>query len=271
MKLRPLPFAAALTLAATAAFDGPATAESPFAGDRWRQNGFAIRRFEIGGTGGRNNPLRHPLQQPSSADELFVRYRLRYDAASIDTPENGNGEFFVLWLDESEGGDGSTHGDVPNVGLHVSDGENRFMIRFNSRRESFGPAMEGDRDYRIVARLWKSDPGSDRPFDQLDLWVDPPADAENRPDASTKGGSLTEVAWLGFSTGAKTEPADRIEVWDIDVATDWATINNLPPEPETAGVSVPVAPAEKTVDFRNDVHPILASRCFGCHRGEDRE
>lgn len=173
--LRLLPFAVALTLAATSAFDGPATSESPFSGDRWRQNGFAIRRFEIGGTGGRNNPLRHPLKEPSSADELFVRYRLRYDAASIDIPENGNGEFFVLWLDQSEGGDGSTHGDVPNVGLHVAEGRNRFMIRFHSRRESFGPAVEASE------------------LAVLEAWVDEDVEWDETPLGVTGGSPVVEA------------------------------------------------------------------------------
>src|SRR5690606_33377527 len=97
----------------------------------WRQNGFAVARFEINGTEGRNNPLRRALQTPFAGEELFVRYRLRYDAATIDTPGEDEGEFFVLWLDESEGSDASTHsGGVPNVGLHVSGEENRFMVRY---------------------------------------------------------------------------------------------------------------------------------------------
>ncbi len=236
----------------------------------WTRNGFAEPRYRISGTGTRNNPLRRPLQPARDGDELFVRFRLRYQAESIDLPEQGDGEFFVLWLDSSEGGDGSPHAaNVPNVGLHVDGDQNRFMIRFRSSGQAFGPVLKGDTDYLVVARLWKSGAGSEQSFDQLDLWVDPADDAEFSPAASTRSrDSLNAVRWIGFSTGAKTEFDDVIEVWDIAVDDSWRRILKLP---ESVGEAPdrPNRPIEKTVSFGEDVHPILRDRCFGCHSGED--
>src|SRR6056297_3790766 len=66
----------------------------------WVQNGFAETRYVISGTESRNNPLRRKLIPPRADDELFVRFRLRYEADSIDRPPEDEGEFFVLWLDK---------------------------------------------------------------------------------------------------------------------------------------------------------------------------
>ena len=133
----------------------------------WKTNGLAETRYVLTGTEGRNNPLRRNLQTPFTGNELYVRYRIRYDAQTVDTPKQDEGEFFVLWLDREEGNDASTHsGNVPNIGLHVNKDENHFMARYHSSREKYADRLEGDRDYLIVARLWKSKPGEDQPFDR---------------------------------------------------------------------------------------------------------
>ncbi len=176
---------------------------------------------------------------------------------------------WCLWLDESEGGDGSTHSaHVPNVGIHVSENDNRFMVRYGPSTEKFGRKLEGDRDFLVVARLWKSVSGVGEPFDQLSLWVDPQPAAEFTPDASTSSRrSITAVNWIGFSTGAKTEFDDRIELWDIDLARTWQQILGLPAEPEAE--SAPLAEQPRTIDFAKQVYPILKARCFQCHAGAD--
>lgn len=245
-----------------------AAGDSLLSAGQWKRNGLATRRFEIRGTENRNNPLRRKLPEAFSGDELFVRYRLRYDAGTIDTPAEGNGEFFVFWLDDTEGGVSSTHsGGIPNVGIHVSNGENRFMTRYGPSGEKFGEKLRGDRDYLVVARLWKSAPGRQEPFDQLDLWIDPQAGEEFSPDASARGTkAVSDVTWIGFSTGVKTEFEDRIELWDIELSKTWEGILGLPPKTD----SVERSPAaERTVDFAADVFPLLESHCFACHQGED--
>ena len=251
---------------------GAAADDPMFAVQSWKLNGLATPRFRIQGTESRNNPLRRHLTTPFSGDELFVRFRVRYQAKSIDTPEQNNGEFFVLWLDADEGNDASTHSNgVPNIGLHVADDGNRFMVRYASGGERFGSRLEGDRDFLVVGRLWKSKSGDDKPFDQCDLWVDPQADAEFAPHASvTRQKSISVVHWIGFSTGAKTEIEDLIEVWDIDVATTWRQILGFPPKLKSEVVEPGPAP-QKTVAFRDDVLPILKAKCFDCHSGDDAE
>ena len=249
---------------------GVAGDDSLLSEDGWKRNGLASQKFEIQGTANRNNPLRRPLRLPFSGDQLFVRYRIRYDAATVDTPADADGEFFVLWLDQTEGGDGSTHSSgVPNLGIHVARGENHFMARYAARAEKFGPQLTGDREFLIVGRLWKSSAGSEQPFDQLDLWVDPEPAAENSPDASASHAkAIPEVSWIGFSTGNKTETDDRIEVWDIELARTWAEILGLPPQPRTMQ---PIAAVQRTIDFGKHVFPILKARCFQCHTGDEAE
>ena len=238
----------------------------------WKQNGFATSVFEINGTESRNNPIRRALSQPFSGDELYVRFRIHYAAESVDTPEQDGGEFFVLWLDAVEGDDSSTHSaNVPNIGIHVKGNQNHFMVRYASRQERYGSPLVGGGENLIVARLWKSESGPGRPFDQLNLWVDPRPDGELKPDASVENSkAISQVAWLGFSTGAKTEIDDRIYVKDVELATTWWGILGLPNEPrEDAPLTMPVA--ERTVDFTKHVLPILESSCFICHAGADAE
>jgi mono/diheme cytochrome c family protein len=265
--LSPLALPALLFL--TAPLTQPGWGQSLYLETDWKRDGFVRQRFQIMGTGGRNNPLRRPLRQAFDGDAIYVRFTLRYAASSIDTPLDGDGEFFVLWLDDQEGNATSTHHlNVPNIGLHVDGDKNRFMVRYSSNNQQFGPALQGDRDTVVVARLSKSKIGPSEPFDQLSLWVDPTPDAENKPVASTKNRqALARVTWLGFSTGGKTELEDVIEVSEIGVATSWREIFGLPPKPTTEIMPLP----SPTLDFTSQILPILRSHCFECHAGEDAE
>ena len=87
---------AVLVLALLLAWTELGIAEESFAG-LWKRNGLATPVFEINGTEGRNNPIRRQLEQPLVADEVYVRYRLRYEKQGVDTPAEDEGEFFVLW------------------------------------------------------------------------------------------------------------------------------------------------------------------------------
>ena len=189
---------------------------------------------EISGSGKRQNPLRRQLSEAYDGDTLFIRFRIEYKASTIDTPPDGEGEFFVLWLDSAEGVDGSGHiGGIPNLGIHVKGDANHFMARFSPDSEAFGPALTGDRETLLVGRLSKTKAGKDHVFDRLDLWVDPEEGDFSRPHASTTAENprLREIRWIGFSTGGKTEPEDRIRVGDLAVATDWKEVLTIPAAP----------------------------------------
>jgi len=245
----------------------------PELSDEWKQNGLATARFEINGTGSRNNPLRRRLRRPFSGDEIFFRYGIRYDERSIDMPPTGDGEFFVFWLDNREGDDASTHsGGIPNVGIHVSEDGNRFMARFSPGSQKFAARLVGDHEYLVVGRLWKSTSGADESFDRLDLWVDFSGRADKldrtQPHIRTESPkAISSMAWIGFSTGAKTEIDDRITVWDVGLSASWRGILRLS-EP-----TVPTKPqfAHRTIDFKQHVFPILKTHCFDCHAGDDAE
>lgn len=242
--------------------------EAKFAQD-WKRNGGASVVFEINGSESRNNPLRRQLAEPLTGDEVFVRYRIRYDAKSIDTPLQDEGEFFVLWLDALEGNDQSTHsGGVPNIGVHVSENKNRFMVRHSSKNEQFAAEVVGDREFLLVAQLKKSKSGATEPYDVLNLWVDPNPEDLRKPDAAaTSRNAVAKIAWLGFSTGLKTELEDRIFVRDISVSESWAKILNLPANHPR----IEPPPIEKTIDFAKHVAPILKAKCLSCHAGNEAD
>lgn len=239
------------------------------------------RSISIRGTLQRNNPLRRQLPQPLASQQLFVRFDLTYrdptrtDGSAVDP------EFFVLWLDRLDGGDRATHANnVPNIGLHIADrgpkkGRNVFMIRIGSSRTAWSKVeLKSDRTYRLVGRLAKSTGGERSEFDRFDLWVDPRFEDLPSPAASLSGAaSISRIQWLGFATGLKTEPTDRIEVDNLLLAHDWQTVVTAKAT-ELATVDAPVhMPAgwDQTVDFRSDIYPLLKSRCFDCHAGENPE
>lgn len=217
----------------------------------------AVSFFEIEGTGERQNPVRAQLAEPFSGETLFVHFRLRYEASSIDSVPSGDGEFFVLWLDRVEGAPTSNHsGNVPNVGIHVDEkGANRFMVRYRAQQEAYGPELEGDRDTVVVARLAKSASGAERPFDELSLWIDPKPETFEKPDAVIRDeNALAKISWVGFSTARKTEPGDRILVGDLRTGTEWKDmLGKAAPEELTAipepPAFVPPAPPEKIAEI----------------------
>ncbi len=252
------------------------SAAQPPAWKTSRNNG-ATQSFQILGTGNRNNPLRRELAVSPEADALYFRFRLRYDAKSIDTPGQGDGEFFVFWMDAIEGNDSSTHsGGVPNVGVHVAEGRNRFMGRFASNREAFtNTTLVGDREFLVIARLRKSPAAEGAPdagFNRLDVWVDPLVTEVNSPQAETQSATgIPAVRWMGFSTGGKTERGDRIQVSDIAVAGTWEEILGLPtPVPPVAlEPALPTRVPTPTIQFAQQIHPLLQERCFECHSGDE--
>jgi hypothetical protein len=257
--------------------------------------GFSLggpRAVGIHGTGERNNPLRRQLQTPFAGNELFIRFLLRYHAASVDTvASGGDGEFFVLWLDDLDGGDGADHNpNVPNIGLSVrtkrgqpvGDKKNYFMVRIGAENTTFSPIeLKGDRTYLLVARLAKTQPGPLGAFDRLELWVDPkPGDYLREPDAISLGRGSNTVGWVGFGTGKRTEADDTICVDELTLGQRWSdVVSGADPTATAASFSIEKPkventsniPPEKLVDFRRDVFPILRDRCFSCHQGADAD
>ena len=245
----------------------------------------------VHGTKSRNNPLRRQLSKPFDGTELFVRFLISYDAASIDTAPKSDGEFFVLWLDSADGGDESTHsGGVPNIGIHV-DGKNRnaFMARFAPESTAFTPVeLKGDQTFLVAARLVKSSGQKHLAFDQIELWVNPSPTEPSLPQAvAFSSGRVKSVSWLGFSTGGKTESTDRMVVDDLVLADSWEGLFALPknsvsfPNPERVSQKLLIEAAKipsglrpprkmlerSTVSFRKEIFPILERHCFKCHQG----
>ena len=106
-------------------------------------------------------------------------------------------------------------------------------------------------------------PGEGSVFDSLDLWIDPQPDSLDKPHASTLAAkSISSVSAIGFATGRKTEPTDRIWIDELILGRTWESVLGLPPKPgRKKPSSVPnmpePLPTEQLVDFRDDVYPIL--------------
>jgi len=235
------------------------------------------RDVQIQGTGNRNNPLRRRFAEPIVEDEIFVGFRMLYEPSSPPIDEV-DPEFFVLWLDRTEGSDRAVHNaNVPNIGLHQADrgphrGKNVFMIRFGSSKTAWsGTELVPGETYRLIARLAKSKPGERNDFNQLQLWVNPAADGSAAPSVSIQNqAGVHQINWLGFATGVKTEPKDNIRVGDLVVTRQWDdAFEYLMEEPATGGAgSTPAMVWDKPIDFAKDIYPVLAEACFGCHEGQ---
>ncbi len=257
----------------------PTIVENPSARTT-RQQLASERSLQIFGTGARNNPVRRELRQPLSQREVFVRFDLHYRGDARDAT-NVDPEFFVLWLDRLDGGDRSTHAaNVPNIGVHLADrgpkkGRNVFMVRIGSANTAWSKIeLQENRTYQVVARLTKSKDGARADYDRMDLWVDPKPTDLQHPDATVSDvQGISLIQWVGFSTGLKTEATDRIHISKLVLGHSWATVLDdtaaLIAESDRGGHNGAVW--DKIVDFRRDVYPLLKSRCFDCHSGENPE
>lgn len=230
----------------------------------------------IHGTGDRQVPMRRELAEPFTGESLFIRFVLRYDAAGLDDPASGgDGEFFVLWLDDIDAGDGANHNpNIPSIGIHIPDrpdGKNLFMVRMETKNHKFSDIeLIGDKTYLIVARLSKTRSGPLASFDRLELWVDPTPDSiDSRPEVAAHGRGLNSVRWIGLTTGKKTEPADFIQFDELVLGESWQDV--LPGVRRVAESQQVASLASNRVDFRRDVYPILREQCFDCHQGRDAD
>lgn len=242
-------------------------------------SGIQQRSLLIHGTGARNNPLRRKLSTPLTSQEFFVRFDLLYRERPVRETPKVDPEFFVLWLDRLDGGDRATHAsNVPNIGLHLADGgsqkgKNVFMVRVGPRQTAWTKIeVRPERTYQIVGRLSKSRKETRAEYDRIDLWVDPKFTDRDSPDATVSGvQSVNRVQWIGFSTGLKTEPTDQILVRKLVIGRTWKSVLDDSAASIAAGATDGHNGVvwDKPVDFKRDVYPLLKSRCFECHSGEE--
>jgi hypothetical protein len=248
----------------------------------------AGRSVAIHGIGNRNNPLRRELSEPFTGAELYARFLIRYDADSLDNAgPHGDGEFFVLWLDDLDGGDGAGHNpNIPNIGINVgpdatgaSAGKNVFMARIGSENTAFSNVeVRGNQTYLIVLKLSKTQPDALGAYDRLALWVNPDLSGPQPPPvAEVRGRASNFIRWVGFATGKKTEPTDYLLIDELAVSERWNDIVPAPAADEhiaahsDGDVHKPSEARLAKVDFRHDVYPILQKHCFACHVGADAE
>lgn len=231
----------------------------------------------IRGTGGRNNPLRRQLDRVYADDEVFVGFRLVYEPS-----KNAGGpdpEFFVLWLDRTEGSDQAVHNSgIPNIGIHLADrgvnrGQNVFMLRFGSGQTAWSnKKLVPGETYRLLAKLSKEKSGPRNDYTRLDLWINPEPGSHDIPDLTIDGQrGIHQFSWLGFATGVKTERDDRIRVGDVVLSASWDEAFEFLYAGDSSKGARPSQPKvvwNETVDFTRDIYPLLSQRCFECHAGE---
>lgn len=232
----------------------------------------STRSVQIKGTKGRNNPLRRELAETYSDDDLYVGFRFLYEPTPGQTGQDP--EFFVLWLDRTDGSDQAVHNsEVPNIGIHIADrgpsrGKNVFMVRFGSARSAWSRTeLVPGQSYRLIARLHKEDNGPRNDYSQLQLWVDPELEDAGQPLLTlSRQQGIHQIRWVGFATGVKTEPEDRLQVDDLVLSHTWEDVYSFLGDPSAKPVK-PTKP-EPPVNFTADIYPILQQRCFACHAGE---
>lgn len=238
------------------------------------------RSVLIQGTKARNNPLRRELAQTYSDNDLYVGFRFLYEASQSKNGQDP--EFFVLWLDRTDGSDQAVHNSqVPNIGIHIasqgpSRGKNVFMVRFGSRESAWSRTeLEPGKSYRLIARLHKETSGPRSDYSQLQLWIDPEPEDANQPVLSLNHQQgIHQIRWVGFATGVKTEPDDRIQVDDLVLSRTWQDAYSYLEAPTAAPLAVahrdpqPTVPTGPPIKFAADIYPILQDRCFSCHSGE---
>ena len=142
----------------------------------WKQTSPNARHFFVlQGNLNRETPLRAPVEPTISQNDFFISYTLKYPAEHIDKPPESTGEFFILWLDDTEGNETSGHSNqTPNIGIHVDkDMKNKYMVRFSSAQQAFASELSGDQSTKLVAHISKSKPGIENPFDKINLWINP--------------------------------------------------------------------------------------------------
>ncbi|UUO07197.1 PSD1 and planctomycete cytochrome C domain-containing protein [Blastopirellula sp. J2-11] len=231
----------------------------------------------IHGTGQRNNPLRRQLSRVYSEDELFVGFRFVYQPNPLAAEPDP--EFFVLWLDRTEGSDHAVHNAaIPNIGIHQADrgaskGRNVFMLRFGSGQTAWSQhELEPGKTYRLIARLSKEVPGERNDYSQMELWINPEPESRELPNLKiNRQAGIHQIHWVGFATGAKTEVEDQIRVGDLVLSSSWDEAYEFlyaarPAASEKQGK--PKFAWKETVDFKRDIYPLLLENCFECHAGE---
>ena len=239
------------------------------------------REVLIQGTGERNNPLRRELKTSVRDPEMFVRFNFRYDPEKDSKTDDS--EFFVMWFDRVDGGDRAVHGaGIPNIGIHVADqgpkkGKVVFIVRIGSDRTTWSTVdLKRGKNYQVVARLSKTDPDERAAFDRLELWVDPKSEDRDQPAATVvQKNGVNFVRWIGFATGRKTEPSDRILIDDLALSRTWNDVLDLSadkiPDPKKITDTLPPSLWTETVSFKKDVYPLLKSKCFSCHKGANSD
>lgn len=231
---------------------------------------------EIQGTGKRNNPLRRKLKQQIRSNEIFISYTFHYENHSNNSLKKFDPEFFVLWLDRFDGSDTATHSNgIPNIGVHTPTrgphkGKNLFMARIGSNQVSWSEVeLEKGQTYQIVARLSKSSMEERGDYNKIQMWINPDSDDFDKPDASVLGKeSVNVIRWIGFATGLKTEPTDKIRIDNLVVSKNWKDVFSSAPHLVKAHRKTKSSNRwTQVVDFKRDVFPLLKTRCFSCHSG----
>lgn len=185
------------------------------------QNSGSSRVVQVGngttfGTNSNNMIVRS--FEPYSGDEFFVSLDI-VAAAGYE-----NSDLFMFWTDNNTTGT-HTNGGIPTAGFS-SDAE--VVGRIGGSTANIvkgGPVMQGT-EYRLVIRVWKSNPGSGNNYDSLQFWIDPTDGDLSGPvngKTAAVAGSISEISAIGFRSNSN-EPDNTYQFDNVVVGTKWSDV-----------------------------------------------
>ncbi len=128
-------------------------------------------------------------------------------------------DFFALWLD-SNGKEGSSHADVPSIGIRDSS----FFARLDVEHAAVAGTVQ-DTECFLLAGRYRRDFKSGS--EDIALWIDPSPSDEGSPDAEVQrpfdSKSRRAFRYLGLRIGKDTEVGDRLLIRGVSVATSLSS------------------------------------------------
>ncbi len=184
-------------------------------------NSVAIGGAYNGSTGLNNNPIRRQFAT-SQTNDVYVSFMWQADNGWDDN------DFFILWLDDIEGGDSETHQASSGfLGVRGNGGSNQFFSRVYNAAGGHIAANEAetvssDSQHFLVGRFYKD---SSPNYNKFAFWVDPTSTTLGGADGTaTLNSGSSSVDYIGVRTGQYVENADQFLFDHLRVGTAAADV-----------------------------------------------
>ena len=156
-------------------------------------------------------------------DDFYFSMLVQYDGVDAD-------DFFGLWFDNSMGGMGTSHSQVPSIGFK----EGQFFARFHVKDEKFFQQPVDGETFLLVGHLSKAKSAG---YNHFEFWVNPIGDRRWTPDVKLWnpkiGKRLRTIQSLGVRIGQYTEVTDSLYLDRLVIGETYESVTK------------PAAPAQK--------------------------